>query len=132
MIPIYRGKKIDSDEYVEGFLVIDKKAKKYFITSDSILMYNKSIEDDLRTIFNNEIDPTTLAIHFSDIPIENLFFGIDNGKGASIIEAKFIDDNTMFKGIAIHTQYGYVFYDKNDDWVHVSKLFDIKVIGIQE
>lgn len=80
----------------------------------------------------SEIDPTTLAIHFPDTNIKDLFFGVDSKKGASIIEALFIEDNTPFKGVAMHTHYGYVFYDKNDDWVHISKLWDIKVIGIQK
>lgn len=52
-IPIYRGKRID----IHGYLVIDKSFNKYFITTDSTLIYNKSAEDYLRTIFNIEIAP---------------------------------------------------------------------------
>jgi len=142
MIPIYRARKIDSDEYVTGFLNmafdygnyeeedVEEPEKKYFLIQ---FMDNESSDTDMWS-FNgfNEIDISTLAIDFHYTNVKDLFFGVDNGKGASIIEAVFIDDNTPFKGIAMHTHYGYVFYDKNDDWVHISKLFDIKVIGIQE
>lgn len=159
-IPIYRAKKIDSDEYVDGDLFYEKyiiaKSKLNTLIADAInhieydILQNKCINENckiehtqLKDMLNKlilnerfehiyEINPATLAIHFPDTNIKDLFFGIDNGKGASIIEAKFISDNTPFKGVAMHTHYGYVFYDKNDDWIHITKLKDIKVIGIKE
>lgn len=45
-IPIYRAKKIDSDEYITGYL------------------YKNG---DFVTVHNIRIDPPTLAIHFPDI-----------------------------------------------------------------
>lgn len=52
-IPIYRAKKIDSDEYVIGCLDFNKYRTFYhIITVDR---------------YNHTIDPTTLAIHFKDM-----------------------------------------------------------------
>ena len=125
IIPLFRAKKIESDKYVEGFLIkknYDNQKVRYFILEDK----------NTEVAMTYEIDSTTLSIHFPDTDIKELFFGLGNGKGASIIEALFIEDNTPLKGVAMHTHYGYVFYDKNDDWVHITKLKDIKVIGIQK
>ena len=124
-IPIYRGLKLGTEnEYVEGF---------YFNRKNMLgkIIYHKI---DFSTTCDScaEIDPTTLSVHFPDTNIEDLFFGLDNGLGASIIEAVFVDDISPFKGIAMHSHYGYVFFDKNNDWVHINKLKDIKVIGIQK
>lgn len=53
-IPIYRAKKIDNNEYVEGFYYKDGK--------DHIIF-----NGDSTTIFGlRVIDSTTLAIHFPD------------------------------------------------------------------
>ena len=95
MIPIFRAKKIDSDEYFEG----DLFSKKYIIVESD---FNKEIEDSINHIKNDiltkscigdkckdehtlllkmleklvvnekfehiyEIDPTTLSIHFPDM-----------------------------------------------------------------
>ena len=54
-LPIYRAKKIDSDEYVEGYYA-----------------YCDYFKNDKHTINNSKgaysaIDPATLAIHFSDM-----------------------------------------------------------------
>ncbi len=49
-IPIYRAKRIDSSEYVEGFLT--KCRARYYI--------------DIGSSHCDEIDPTTLSIHFPD------------------------------------------------------------------
>ena len=129
-IPIYRAKKINSNEYIKGTGTTD------FLNINNISGFEHYNDGTRLWLWSNyfwiEIDPTTLAIHFPDTNIKDLFFGIDNGKGASIIEAVFIDDDTPFKGIAIHTHHGYVFFDKNCDWVHITKLKDIKAIGIQE
>lgn len=77
-----------------------------------------------------EIGPTTLAIHFPFYNIKSLYFGLNNYEGASVIEAKFKNDQTPFKGIAMCDSNGHVFYDKNDDWVNISELTDIQVTGI--
>ena len=56
-IPIYRAKKIDSDEYVDGYSV-----DKYILFNDSNL-----IGLDRSDLPFYEIDPSTLAIHFPDM-----------------------------------------------------------------
>ena len=73
MIPIYRAKKIDSDEYVEGF---------YFENHGRHLLQEP----------NNDawnIDPSTLAIHFPDMLDKNgksIFASLsEDGKGGDII-----------------------------------------------
>jgi len=56
-IPVYRGKKIDSDEYFEGLLVkgnSDTGKEAFFIQECDFWM-------------EIQIDPTTLAIHFPDM-----------------------------------------------------------------
>lgn len=129
-LPIYRAEKIDSDEYVEGYYASAYDIHHYIIDHLGVDTKTNTVYSMSTDLY--KIDPTTLAIHFPDTNIKDLFFGVDSKKGASIIEALFIEDNTPFKGVAMHTHYGYVFYDKNDDWVHISKLWNIKVIGIQQ
>ena len=72
MIPIYRAKKVDSDEYVKGYLVraddydadADEDQVIYFIM-DKMENYRTSEVWDF--VQNSRIDPTTLAIHFPDM-----------------------------------------------------------------
>lgn len=56
--PIYRAKKIDSDEYVEGYCAYDESTNNYCIITGICLgnIYG--------WVNPYEIDPTTLAIHF--------------------------------------------------------------------
>lgn len=123
-MPAYRGFSKTFNKYILGIPYFSD-GRYYMLVDDC----NKN--NDIGT-GSFPIDETTLSINFPDTDIKELFFGIYNGKGASIIEALFIEDNTPLKGVAMHTHYGYVFYDKNDDWVHITKLKDIKVIGIQK
>ena len=98
MIPIYRAKKIDSDEYVEGQYIetwyddseeandTDNAGKiKHCIIKDFQTMHD-DFEECTFTIF--EIDPSTLAIHFPDmIDSEGtkIFASLSEaGKGGSI------------------------------------------------
>lgn len=60
-IPIYRAKKIYSDEYVEGYYFNAEIEKQHFI------MKQVPRNDDFMYDNNEfEIDPSTLAIHFPD------------------------------------------------------------------
>jgi len=63
-MPIYRGKKIDSDEYVEGFYYKSKAGytREYHAILRGSIEYDESIAPD--SII--EIDPSTLAISFDD------------------------------------------------------------------
>ena len=77
-IPIYRAKKIDSDEYVMGMLT-----KRVF--TDYLL-----IRDDINTNLS-KIDPTTLAIHFSDMldsKGNKIFASLsEDGKGGDVLNS---------------------------------------------
>lgn len=53
-IQIYRAKKIDSDEYVEGYYVFEEYSEKHIILQNNRLGY-----------FRNYIDPSTLAMSFN-------------------------------------------------------------------
>lgn len=75
MIPIYRAKKIDSDEYVEGWYSDEPDMGTHYIRFYAL---------------NYEIDPSTLAIHFPDmIDSEGtkIFVSLsEDGKGGDIVE----------------------------------------------
>ena len=64
-IPIYRAKKIDSDEYVIGFYSSAYDVHHYIIT-------HLGVDTKVNVVFKmstdiHKIDPTTLAIHFPDM-----------------------------------------------------------------
>ena len=70
-LPIYRAKKIDSDEYNCGYLIIaddyeadaDEDQIVYFIMHK---MENYRTNEVWDFVCNSRIDPTTLSIHFPD------------------------------------------------------------------
>jgi len=84
-IPIYRAKKIDSDEYVEGF---------YFNYDDSLGYKPMIISKESGIEF--EISELTLAIHFPDMidsEGNKIFASLnEDGKGGDISTL----DNEMF------------------------------------
>jgi len=60
-IPIYRAKKIDSNEYVEGYLYNPTKSLFYILNDNSgFLSMNEEIV--VPKYEYNEIDPSTLAM----------------------------------------------------------------------
>ena len=115
MIPIYRAKKIDSDEYVEGFLSNFKTA---FI-----------VELDTQTPFT--IDPSTLAIHFPDMIDSDgtkIFASLsEDGKGGDIVEHPRNKDFSL-NGVVVITSNGRL--SVNDGML--PKWIRLKVTGIQE
>ena len=82
MIPIYRAKKIDSDEFVEGLL-----CRGYELRSGNEKPY---IQDHTHREW--QINPLTLAIHFPDmIDLEGtkIFASLsEDGKGGDIIHGQ--------------------------------------------
>ena len=93
MVPIYRAKKIDSDEYVEGFYFKDLgddsngfHSKEYHFILDGLTSYSS----DSWSPLNEQIDPSTLAIHFPDmIDSEGtkIFASLsEDGRGGDILE----------------------------------------------
>ena len=137
-IPIYRAKKIDSDEYIQGYLL--GKWSEYFISwGETNHVPNKV-----------QIDPTTLAIHFPnmiDSQGNKIFASLSNdGKGGDIVELEHIryleDDEPSYiiKGLClfmdssffvddIDNKFDRVFYDEEGRNFRNKEL---KVIGIQE
>lgn len=108
-IPIYRAKKIDSDEWVIGYyqtetgtnvedknnmfrtlrhIIID--LDKHQLRLD--LFGDKKLHDDSHIREQYEIDPTTLAIHFPDIldsQGNKIFASLsEDGKGGDIVISK--------------------------------------------
>lgn len=88
-IPIYRAKKIDSDEWVVGYYQTETGTN----VEDKNNMFRtlRHIIIDLDN-HQHEIDPTTLAIHFPDIidsQGNKIFASLqDDGKGGDILYYK--------------------------------------------
>ena len=99
-IPIYRAKKIGSDGYVIGYYSPAYDIHHYIIA-------NLGVDTKVNVVYQmstdiHKIDPTTLAIHFSDM-IDNqgnkIFASLqEDGKGGDIMQddeyigiAKYID-----------------------------------------
>jgi len=82
-IPIYRAKKIDSDEWVEGFYIEEQK-----------LYYMKILK--IPKVNGKEIDPSTLSIHFPQIVDKNgkkIFASLsEDGIGGSDVTAYLPND----------------------------------------
>jgi len=117
-IPIYRAKKIDSDEYVEG------------LVSEAMQIYstNKDLKPLLRLwIWNKdgtyEIAPSTLAIHMKgmiDSEGTKIFASLSEDGGGGDICADIYDSSNT----ATMTMKDYIKMLENKDY--------IKVAGIQE
>ena len=117
-IPIYRAKKIDSDKYIQGYLL--GMWGEYFISwGETNHVPNKV-----------QIDPTTLAIHFKDMldsQGNKIFASLSNdGKGGDICDFPNHSPLTAMRNTM----------DNDFDFGNVRcfKIYhmDCKVIGIQE
>ena len=137
-IPIYRAKKIDSDKYIQGYLL--GMWGEYFISwGETNHVPNKV-----------QVDPLTLAIHFKgmiDSEGTKIFASLsDNGKGGDIVEfehIRYLEDDEpsyMIKGLClfidssffvddIDNKFDRVFYDEEGRNFSNKEL---RVIGIQE
>ena len=114
-IPIYRAKKIDSDKYIQGYLL--GMWGEYFISwGETNHVPNKV-----------QIDPTTLAIHFEDIldsEGNKIFASLsEDGKGGDIVEYNTKKEVVKYSLGTIQT-YMFRFEDLID--------LEVKVIGVQE
>ena len=117
-IPIYRAKKIDSDELVIGYLVPYTYENKEWI---------------IQSRFNcnsDYIDPTTLSIHFFDMLDSEgtkIFASLqEDGKGGDVIddrnEQMVVKYDPIYRAIVVSDEM--MFYDLN--------FARTKVIGIQK
>lgn len=82
-IPIYRAKKIDSDEYVEGNLIEDEGV--FYIIKNPVITHFNGLQILTGEYeYLHSIDPTTLAIHFPDMidsQGKEIFASLDKEKG---------------------------------------------------
>ena len=148
MIPIYRAKRIDNDEYVEGYLLPEYKGKLH-------LSIKWTRDFDGLTPNFIQIDPSTLAIHFPDMldsQGNKMFASLqEDGKGGDIIisksypfygDAPEITDSSgkceelNYKGLLLFTSTGcYMDYIKVSDRVRgcaIEDFNEFELIGIQE
>ena len=129
-IPIYRAKRIDNGEWVEGFLLVHND--EYFIVHEGaemfVLLDGNGISDE------NEIDPSTLAIHFpdmTDVYEEKIFAALsDSGVGGSTEE---FDGN---KWVWFMSEGRYVCREWPDFLIDTEEIFENvrveKITGIYE
>ena len=102
--PCFRAKKIDSDDYVEGYYKPEDSVSQLFVNRKEGNYIMTLVSDyDYRDC---EIDPTTLAIHFPDMldsQGNKIFASLsEDGKGGDIMRcdeyfgvAKYIDCGFM-------------------------------------
>jgi len=113
-VPIYRAKKIDSDEWVEGYFYIHSNKTPFIVKHTMGLLEVDSC------IY--EIDLSTLAIHFDgmiDKDGKKIFASLsEDGKGGDVTN----------KGVVLYTKFG--IYVGNNHMLYEMK--SLKVIGIQK
>ena len=89
-IPEYRAKCIDSDEFVEGYLINGRFIFKEWI--DDVWTSFGETKSNKALVY--EIDPTTLAIHFKgmiDSEGNKIFASLSkDGKGGDIVDFEHI------------------------------------------
>lgn len=122
-LPIYRAKKIDSDEYVEGYLCSSNNG----VNTDNKICIQ---EFGWWTLW--EIDTSTLSIHFPDMLDSNgnkIFASLQkDGKGGDIVEYKGRKYTFGYK-----KEYFKVGLLNFRGWqLTTSDLLKVKTIGIQE
>ena len=141
-IPIYRAKKIDSDEYVEGYLYGDtincsagseQAQDKYEVKEiEYYIMDSTQFHNDL-------IDPSTLAIHFPDMIDKNgkkIFASLgEDGVGGDM--TKYINlrgtHDGVFK-ISQHFTLGVHIEFENDTYINIciGEWETFEVIGVHK
>ena len=122
-IPIYRAKKIGSDEYVEGFYWQSPETLEHFI----------AVKCDLtKTLVHIEIDPTTLSIHFPDM-IDNqgnkIFASLSAiGKGGDL----YIEEDNEGYIVEDENEINTFIFSSDGTIPYYESYNTKKVIGIQE
>lgn len=117
-LPIFRAKKIDSDEYVMGWY------------SSPIIIEGKTYLSITNKDGEYRIDPTTLSIHFPDMldsQGNKIFASLqEDGKGGDIIE-------TELKRVCTVKYKEYFFYADNKEYhCNCFGFIHSTVIGIQQ
>ena len=123
MIPIYRAKKLDSDEYVMGWY------------SSPIIIEGKTYLSITNKDGEYRIDTTTLSIHFPDMldsQGNEIFASLqEDGKGGDVCS---VNDYIYggLNGVAIYQNYGFRIDRKGKAMGISLSSTDIKIIGIQQ
>ena len=126
--PIYRAKKIGSDEYVIGYYSPAYDIHHYIITYlgvDTKVNVVYQMSTDI-----HKIDPTTLAIHFSDMidsQGNKIFASLNNISGSILTDGEY-EFNLYFDRI----KYRVIGNEVNSEINDYEEWKDFKVIGIQE
>ena len=122
-LPIYRAKKIDSDEYVMGWY------------SSPIIIEGKTYLSITNKDGEYRIDPTTLSIHFPnmlDSQGNEIFASLQkNGRGGDVCSVNDYIDSGL-EGVAIYQNYGFRIDRKGKAMGISLSSTDIKITGIQQ
>ena len=122
-LPIYRAKKIDSDEYVIGWY------------SSPIIIEGKTYLSITNKDGEYRIDTTTLSIHFSDMldsQGNEIFASLqEDGKGGDICSVNDYIHGGL-NGVAIYQKYGFRIDRKGKAMGISLSSTDIKITGIQQ
>lgn len=130
-IPMYRAKKINSDKYVQGFLMPPNPDFEDGIMSweqTPMCPYSGYTDVCMKT---NKIDPTTLSINFpswKDRHNKPIFASLrEDGKGGDMVKTKGMPATTPFykNGVfRLETLFGFCEFGAIAE--------DVKIIGIKE
>ena len=122
-LPIYRAKKIDSDEYVMGWY------------SSPIIIEGKTYLSITNQYGEYRIDTTTISIHFPDMldsQGNEIFASLQkDGRGGDICSVNDYIDSEL-KGVAIYQNYGFRIDRKGKAMGISLSSRDIKIEGIQQ
>lgn len=122
-LPIFRAKKLDSNEYVMGWY------------SSPIIIEGKMYLSITNKDGEYRIDTTTLSIHFPDMldsQGNEIFASLqEDGKGGDVCS---VDDYIYggLNGVAIYQNYGFRIDRKGKAMGISLSSTDIKIIGIQQ
>jgi len=118
-LPIYRAKKIDSDECVEGFHTANRHLTKHWIRWDGYM---------------TEVDQSTLAIHFPDMLDSEgtkIFASLsEDGKGGDICNYIFFDGDNHHRKYSDTAKFNGLYGVQPRHLTEVKR--GVKVTGIQE
>ncbi len=133
-IPIYRAKKIDSNEYVEGFYYTTVSDKTHQIFKEWFIKEKLSMGEEYQRLnqLNCEVDPTTLSIHFPDMldsEGKKIFASLsEDGKGGDIMSYEPAPKETDLNGVVTYER-GRISIDKEG---FMPKFKLLKVTGIKD
>ena len=125
-IPIYRAKKINSDEYVIGFYVFSN------IDRDThLIRIDETYWEDTGLVYTEvEIDPSTLSINFEDM-LDNegnkIFASLsEDGKGGDMLTFDKDEPSTVCK-----IENGQPIY-KSGNVILAKKYLHLKITGVKQ